>query len=77
MKYHLKRTIGESTLTYEELSTLFHQIEACLNSRPLTAMSDHATDLQAITPGHFLIGREIVTQPDPISTPINSNLSAR
>ena len=32
-KYHLNRVIGETTLTYEELSILLYSIEACLNSR--------------------------------------------
>ncbi|XP_072377272.1 uncharacterized protein [Diabrotica undecimpunctata] len=34
-KYHLKRVIGDSSLTYEELSTVLAQIEACMNFRPL------------------------------------------
>ena len=34
MKKHLKVT-GEVKLTYEELSTVMAQIEACLNRRPL------------------------------------------
>lgn len=64
-KYHLKRVIGESTLTYEELSTLLTQVEACLNSRPINIIS--ATDpgeLMPLTPGHFLIGEPIVNVPD-------------
>lgn len=56
MKHHLRRVIGEATLTYEEMATLLAQIEACLNSRPLQALSDDPEDFEALTPGHFLIG---------------------
>ena len=61
MKYHLKRVVGEATLTYEELSTLVYQIESCLNSRPLTPLSNDVNELQALTPGHFLIGRALMS----------------
>ena len=54
---HLVRLIGESTLTFEKLSTLLSCIEACLNSRPLIQMIDDANDLPIFTPAHFLIGR--------------------
>ncbi|KMQ89080.1 hypothetical protein RF55_11328 [Lasius niger] len=56
LKHHLHRVLGETTLTYEEMSTLLAQIEICLNSRPLQALSDDPDDLTALTPGHFLIG---------------------
>ncbi|XP_033229771.1 uncharacterized protein LOC117181320 [Belonocnema kinseyi] len=55
-KFHLRRVIGDSTLTFEEMTTVLTQIEAFLNSRPLTAQSDVPTDIPALTPGHFLIG---------------------
>ncbi|XP_045541882.1 uncharacterized protein LOC123723347 [Papilio machaon] len=66
MKHHLKRTIGEATLTFEELTTLLCQIESCLNSRPLCKMDESIESMQALTPSHFLIGREAVGIPDPI-----------
>lgn len=56
MKFHLRRKIGETPLTYEELSTLLAQIEAVLNFRPLEPLSDDPDDLSALTPGHFPIG---------------------
>ncbi|XP_036146395.1 uncharacterized protein LOC118646807 [Monomorium pharaonis] len=63
-KFHLKRVIGESLLTFEELSTALTQVEACLNSRPICRMPSTAADLQPLTPGHFLIGGPLVALPD-------------
>jgi hypothetical protein len=40
MKYRLRRTLGSHVATYEELCILLAEIEACLNSRPLCALSD-------------------------------------
>lgn len=63
-KHNLIRVIGDETWSFEELSTLLAQIEACLNSRPLSAITDDPTDLVALTPAHFLIGRPFVAVPD-------------
>lgn len=65
VKHHLRRVLGTSTLTFEKMATVLHQIEACLNSRPLTPLSDDPTDINALTPGHFLIGEPLSTVPDP------------
>ncbi|XP_076301442.1 uncharacterized protein LOC143219323 [Lasioglossum baleicum] len=63
LKYHLKRVIGATTLTFEELTTVLSQIEACMNSRPIAPSSDNLDDYTALTPGHFLIGTAITTVP--------------
>lgn len=63
-KFHLRRVIGDSTLTYEEISTVLTQIEACLNSRPLSVMPGSPEEPTPLTPGHFLIGEPLITVPD-------------
>ena len=64
MKTHLKRILGDVRLTYEELSTLLTQIEACLNSRPLVPLPNDDDGIEALTPGHFLIGKPLTALPD-------------
>lgn len=65
MKHHMKRQMGNAQLTYVELETLISQIEACLNSRPLCAMSEDAESLDILSPAHFLIGRALNVPPEP------------
>ncbi|KAL0901649.1 hypothetical protein ABMA27_006857 [Loxostege sticticalis] len=75
VKSHLKRVVGDSTLTYEELSTVLAQIEACLNSRPLTLLSDHPDDPLPLKPGHFLVGEPLLNIADEDCSDLNlSNL---
>ena len=71
VKFHLQRVIGETAVTYEELSTLLTCIEACLNSRPLTPLLDDSNELSVLTPAHFLIGRSLLALPE--ETYINVN----
>ncbi|KMQ83710.1 hypothetical protein RF55_19291 [Lasius niger] len=47
------------------MATLLSQIEACLNSRPLQALTDDPEDLAALTPGHFLVGSALNAVPEP------------
>lgn len=76
-KYHLRRIMGLSRVTFEELTTLTSQVEAVLNSRPLTPESTDPSDLRALTPGHFLIGQPLTTIPDPDVTELPTNRLVR
>ncbi|XP_076624584.1 uncharacterized protein LOC143343501 [Colletes latitarsis] len=63
-KHHLLRVIGDTLLSYEALLTYVNQIEAILNSRPLTPLSSDPNDLNSLTPAHFLIGDTLTSLPD-------------
>lgn len=64
-KFHLRRVMATASLTYEELNTLVKQVEAVLNSRPLcTKQTSNDDEIFILTPGHFLIGRSLVSVPE-------------
>jgi hypothetical protein len=64
VKYHVKRVAGDTPLTFEEFSTLLTKIEAILNSRPLCKSSEDPNEIDALTPGHFLIGDTFLSLPE-------------
>lgn len=76
-KYHIKRVMGNAHLTFEEIGTLFAQIEAILNSRPLCPMSSSPDDLLSLSPGHFIIGRPLNALPTPNLEDCNPNILLR
>ena len=55
--------LGNQSLTDEILSTTMCLVEQTLNARRLTAVSDDPEDLTALTPNHFLLGRENASAP--------------
>jgi hypothetical protein len=65
VKFHLRRVMGLSKLNFEGFITLLCEIEACVNSRPLCPISNDSSDLEVLTPGHFLIGGPLKSNLEP------------
>ena len=65
-KRALKTVLKNRSLTEETLATALVEVEALLNSRPLTHLSVDPKDLTPLTPNHFLIGRASPNAPVPL-----------
>lgn len=77
MKHHIRRVLGDCTLTFEEFYTVLCSIEACLNSRPIAPLFDAFDDHRPLTPGHFLTGAPLATPPQPSLLHLNENRLSR
>ena len=55
-KHTFYATLGNRRLTDETFSTTFCLVEQSLNAHPLVPASAEATELDALTPNHFLLG---------------------
>lgn len=78
LKFHLKRVVGSCTtsLSQTKLATLLCQIEACLNSQPISALHNNP-DFSVLMPEHFLIGRPIISPPEDSTLEIDANRLSR
>ncbi|XP_043865078.1 uncharacterized protein LOC122757320 [Drosophila mojavensis] len=72
-KHHFYRCVGSSVLTYDELRTLVCNIAAVVNSRPLVSISEHPSDIDVLTPAHFLNGGPPSSFSEPNLTGLNFN----
>ncbi|GFX78394.1 integrase catalytic domain-containing protein [Trichonephila clavipes] len=54
IKELLRKCLGKSCVTYEEMLTLLYECEATTNGRPLTYLSDDPKELKPLTPAHFI-----------------------
>ena len=61
----LRKLVARAHLSYDELLTTITEIEAVLNSRPLSYVSGEDIE-EPLTPSHLLIGRRILNLPDHI-----------
>lgn len=63
VKVGLRKVIGRKSMDAEELSTVLCEIEAVLNSRPLTFVYNELHEGQPLTPASFLTGRRLTALP--------------
>lgn len=56
--------MGNSYCNFEELTTILIEIEAVINSRPLTYVYTEANEPEPLSPSHFLIGQRLTALPD-------------
>jgi hypothetical protein len=77
MKHHIRRVISNACISFEEMCTILTQIKACLNSRPLCQILSDPKDLQALTPGHFLIWCPLMAMTDDDYTGVPMNKLSR
>ena len=64
-KKHLRRITKQLLFTFEEMTTVACQVEACLNSRPLLPITSHNQDgLATLTAGHFLLYHQPQAYPE-------------
>ena len=65
IKSPIKKVIGRSTLSYDEMSTLLTEVEAVINARPLTYVYDDQESVShPLTPSDLIYGRRISTSPN-------------
>ena len=62
VKRSLKKSIGKSHVTYDQLGTLLVETEGIINSRPLTYLSDDQDGIKgSLCPSHLINGRRLTT----------------
>ena len=75
MKKHLKRVMGTTLLSFEEMTTVTCQVEACMNSRPTLPITSHNQDgLMTLTASHFLLFQAPAAYPSDPRLPERPNL---
>ncbi len=58
VKLPLKKVLGKSKLTYEEMETALIKVEGIINNRPLTRSNDNEPN-PSLTPNHLLVARNL------------------
>ena len=69
VKLCLQKTLQRTMVTEDELHTVLCEIEADLNDRPLTSISDSVDDHQPLTPSQLMLGHRLDSVPVAILDP--------
>lgn len=78
LKEPLRKILGKALLTYTEMYTVLTDIEAVVNSRPLTPIGSNIHDGKIISSVHLALGRGLKEIPDlPKGLADNSPVSSR
>ena len=65
IKSPIKKVIGRSTVSYDEMCTLLTEVEAVINARPLTYVYDDEESVSyPLTPSDLIYGRRITVNPN-------------
>jgi hypothetical protein len=62
-KTALRKVLGKSLVTFEELQTILSEIEAIINSRPLTYVYNDPSEPFPLNPANFLTGKRLTSLP--------------
>ncbi|GFU58565.1 integrase catalytic domain-containing protein [Trichonephila clavipes] len=77
VKVALRKTLGRSSLTTEQLLTALTEIVGMINSRPITYIGSETEEPIPLTSGHFIIGKRITSLAPTVRLHLDSNLSSR
>ena len=58
--------IGQARFSFNELLTAVTEVEAIVNSRPLSYVTSDDIE-EPLTPSHLLVGRRVLSLPDNLS----------
>ena len=65
VKRCLRKYIGRTTLSYDELNTLLIEVESVINSRPLTYAEDDTDGISyTLCPSHLINGQRVMNTPN-------------
>ena len=62
-KISIRKVLGGAIVTFEELHTLLDEVEAIMNSRPISYVYDDVGEGQALTPSILLCGKDLTQLP--------------
>ncbi|XP_037505906.1 uncharacterized protein LOC119382270 [Rhipicephalus sanguineus] len=76
VKTSLRKILGRACLNFEEIMTVLTEVEAVINSKPLTFVQTDETEPCTLTPADLLLGRRLTAMPyDTVDVDANSRRS--